>query len=91
MVYSPRRRNSAPVAEERKSAKALGPDNPITSCLGVGIGAGFADADFTYPGARINDDDSAFLYQFIGGDGIGHRGPDVILPALKPGSVRTGA
>jgi len=45
----------------------IGPQNPITPYVGVGIGAGFADADFAYPGARIHDDDAAFLYQFIGG------------------------
>lgn len=45
----------------------FGPHNPVTPYVGVGIGAGFADADFRYPGAVINDDDSAFLYQLIGG------------------------
>jgi len=45
----------------------FGPQNRITPYAGVGLGAGFADADFVYPGARINDDDSAFLYQLIGG------------------------
>ena len=45
----------------------FGPDNRITPYVGVGIGAGFADADFAYTGGRVNDDDSAFLYQLIGG------------------------
>lgn len=45
----------------------FGPENRITPYVGVGIGAGFADADFVYPGTRINDDDTAFLYQAIGG------------------------
>jgi len=45
----------------------FGPQNRITPYLGVGLGAGFADASFVYPGNRISDDDGAFLYQFIGG------------------------
>ncbi len=45
----------------------FGPENRITPYVGVGIGAGFADADFTYAGGRVNDDDAAFLYQLIGG------------------------
>jgi len=45
----------------------FGPQNPITPYVGFGIGAGFADADFHYSGSRLNDDDAAFLYQFIGG------------------------
>lgn len=45
----------------------FGPQNPITPYLGFGIGTGFADADLRYAGSRIDDDDAAFLYQFIGG------------------------
>lgn len=44
-----------------------GPQNSVTPYLGFGIGAGFADADFSYGSNHISDDDSALYYQFIGG------------------------
>ncbi|MDF1754571.1 MAG: outer membrane beta-barrel protein [Verrucomicrobiales bacterium] len=43
------------------------PRRMFSPYVGVGVGAGFADADFTSPAFRINDDDAAFLYQVIGG------------------------
>lgn len=35
--------------------------------VGAGIGAGFVNADFQYPGVALDDEDAAFYYQFIGG------------------------
>ncbi|MDF1812399.1 MAG: outer membrane beta-barrel protein [Verrucomicrobiales bacterium] len=43
------------------------PNRIFSPYVGFGIGAGFAEADFVSPGFRIDDDDAAFLYQFIGG------------------------
>jgi len=39
----------------------------ITPYVGFGIGGGFADVDFRYPGNSISDDDASLFYQFIGG------------------------